>query len=115
MSVEKKFGDINAKIGNGNTIDHIGHKIVFNEPPPNPNSIWQNGRVVGLIGSAPETISGGVAFQKIFIDAPFYEGAEFSVQGVRMVIDHYEGLTSGSSQGRPPQSTYWNVSCRVIG
>lgn len=114
MSDEKKVGDINVKMGSGNTIGHIGHKITFHQPPPDPNAIWQNGRVIGTIGSAPEQVGDALLFQKLFIDGPFDDAKEFSVQGVSLRLLNVDVETKTSTGGRPPQRTFWRAVCALV-
>jgi hypothetical protein len=111
---EKKIGDINIRMGDGNTVGDIGHKITFQAPPPSPNAIWQDGRVVGEIGSAPVAGQGICMFQKLFLDGPFDRGREFSVQGVKLKVEQLNAETSASIGGRPPAVTLWNVVCRIV-
>jgi hypothetical protein len=111
---KKKIGDINVSMGDQNTVAHIGHKIVFQEPPPDPNAIWQDQKPVGKIGSPPIAGNGTYSFAKLFLDGPFDSGREFSVQGVRLKIESHGAETSASFGGRPPLVTLWNVVCRII-
>lgn len=84
MSEKKSIGNIDVKIGDGNTIGHIGHKIVFKEPPPDPNAIWQDGQPVGALGGAPTGSEETYNFPKLFFDRPFDVARDFEVQGVRL-------------------------------
>lgn len=115
MSDEKKIGDINVEMGDGNRIDHIGHKFVFHKPPPSPNAIFQNGAVAGEIGSAPIDCRNGVyRFEKIFTENVFQETLPFELQGGVFQIVSCGARTSASFGGRPPQCTLWHVICQLV-
>jgi len=112
---EKKIGDINIEMGDGNTVGDIGHKITFHAPPPSPNAIWQNGQVVGEIGSHPIPGHGTYAFGKLFVGGSFDASQEFKVQGMVLKVEKMDAETSVSIGGRPRQRTLWNTLCRIIG
>lgn len=112
-SDEGKIGDIYVTMRDGNSVGNIGH-IVFQEPPPDPNAIWQDGKPVGVMGTAPVEQEGAYFFQKLFIDSPFDPDRPFSVQGVKLKIDQFGTMTLSSSGGRPPLRTFWDVLCSVI-
>ncbi len=114
MADNKQFGPIDVRMGNNSSIGHIGHKITFSAPPPDPNSIFQAGRAVGVMGTPPQFIDGKYFFEKLFIGGPFDQKSEFQIQGVRLVIDEISATTRVSLGGRPPIATLWNVTCSVI-
>ena len=112
---EDKFGAINVEMGDNNSVGHIGHKITFHQPPPDPNSLWQHGRIVGSLGSAPTEAPGGkVQFDKLFLDAGFNMSSHFEAQGVKLRIEGYGNLSSVSLAGRPAQTTLWQVICQQV-
>ena len=111
---DKKIGDINVTMRDHNTVGHIGHKIVFQQPPPDPNAIWQDEKPVGKIGSEPIVGKGTYTFAKLFIDGPFDRKREFSVQGVKLKIETMDAETSASLAGRPRLTTLWNATCRIL-
>ncbi len=114
MTDETKIGDIKVEMGDGNTVGNIGHKITFQAPPPSPNAIWQDGHVVGEIGSAPVAVDGTYTFGKLFIEEPFDLNRKFKVQGVVLKLEKLDSVTSVSISGRPPQRTLWNAVCRIV-
>ena len=109
-----KLGAINVEMGDGNTVAHIGH-IVFHQPAPDPNSIWQRGVVIGSIGADPQQLDATTyLFPKLFTDRDLPDGAEFQVQGITLRLKAMDSVTAGSTGGRPLQFTLWNVTCEVI-
>lgn len=108
------FGAINVEMGDGNRVGDIGHKITFHAPPPDPNSIWQGGKVVGSISGEPAHGNGTYTFPKLFADAHFDSAAEFQVQGVGLRIENIDGESSASIGGRPPIHTFWRAVCRIL-
>jgi hypothetical protein len=107
-------GEINVTMGDQNKVDHIGHKITYSEPAPSPNAIWQDGWVVGEIGSAPQEIHGRYQFEKLFVGDAFDHHREFEVQGVRLHVLEHQSETSVSIGGRPPQRTLWGTLCDIV-
>lgn len=114
MTDEKKIGDINVKMGSGNNVEHIGHKITFHAPPPSPNAIWQDGRVVGEIGSAPLQDGDILVFDQLFFDSAFDEHSPIKVQGVKMQIEGYD-VKKGVAYGRVNNTTFVRARCRLVG
>ncbi|MEO0667570.1 MAG: hypothetical protein AAFZ99_06605 [Pseudomonadota bacterium] len=113
---EKKspFGDIEVKMGKNNSVDHIGHKITFHAPPPNPNSILQAGRVVGEIASEPQKTLDGWLFDQIFVDHNFQEDKEFAVQGARLVLEQCAAVGTVMSSGSYPKRTIHKARCKTL-
>ena len=115
MTDKKSAGDINVTMGDNNNVDHIGHNITFQAPPPDPNSIFLNGEIVGALGSAPRTIDESrVQFEKLFFNRPVGSNVELECQGGRFLIESWGVDTRASIGGRPPQITYWNAVCRFV-
>ena len=114
-SDEKKTGDIHVTMRDSNNIGQIGHNFIFQEPPPNPNAIWQDGKVIGAIGAEPEFDGERYHFSKLFFDGPFDERRPFRLQGVDLQIESKDAVSTNSTGGRPTQTTFWRAVCRAIG
>lgn len=107
------LGPIHVKMGSGNSVGHIGH-IVFHQPQPSPNSMFQNDKVVGEIGSAPSLQDDRYVFEKLFIEGSFDQSKPFTVQGTKFIMCQAGAITSSSSGGRPAQTTLWMAECKTI-
>lgn len=114
MDHPNRLGSINVEMGDGNKIGHIGHNVTYQAPPPPPNAVYQNGRVVGSFESQPISTADPYTISKLFVDGAFDAGSEFEIQGVRLKIEQIEAETSVRSGGRPPLRTLWHAVCRVL-
>lgn len=114
MSDEDDLGPINVRMGNNNAIGHIGH-IVFQKPPPDPNSIFLDGEVIGTMGSAPQKMGETTFFfSKLFTDRFLRAGTVIVIQGVKLRLRTIGSGTGTSIGGRPEQVTLWNVTCEAV-
>lgn len=105
---------INVRMGNNNEVGHIGH-IVFQAPPPDPNSIWHNGVVIGSIAPGAHLLDETTyLFPKLFTDRQLAIGSDIEIQNVRLRLKSMDAVTSSSMGGRPPQVTLWRAACEVI-
>jgi hypothetical protein len=112
---KSEFGPINVNMGNGNVVGDIGHKIVFRAPPPNPNTIYQGGRAVGLLGSPPEQMPDGTfTFEKLFFDCEFDIKGIFEVQKQCFRILKWDIEAKASHLGRPTQTTLLAPTCESL-
>ena len=116
MTSEKgKFGDINVQMGNGNYVEHIGHKITFHAPPPSPKSLFQDKHLAGVFEGEPSLQPDGrYRSPKLFVSPGFDERKEFVIQGVRLLIEQSGFEGSISLAGRPPLRTFWGAVCRIL-
>jgi len=114
MTGNDKLGAINVKMGDGNTVGHIGHKITYYAPPPPKNAIYQNGIVVGEFEGQPLFLDNTYSFPKLFVESSFDETAEFNIQDVRLSLERKAAESSVAMGGRPPQRTFWNAVCRIV-
>ncbi|WP_319498101.1 hypothetical protein [uncultured Cohaesibacter sp.] len=116
MKDKNPFGDINVEMGNNNTVGNIGHSFTFNAPAPKPESIYQNGQIIGEIGSQPVAIDATrVLFEALFFDKPFDRLAEMSCQGKKFLIERCDADMESSDAGRPVKTTIAKAVCRIIG
>jgi hypothetical protein len=114
LTDDDKLPPIDVKMGSNNTVGHIGHKITFQRPPPDPNAMWQDGREVGVMGTPPEEKDGKYLIEKLFVGAGFREDQPFEIQGVKLLIEDKRAQTLVSLGGQPPQITLWGAICRIL-
>ncbi|WCK69937.1 hypothetical protein G6L96_009045 [Agrobacterium tumefaciens] len=114
MADEKKIGDINVKMGSGNNVGHIGHKITFHAPPPSPNAIWQQGRVVGEIGASPFQDGNLLIFERMVFHAPYVNDLPIEVQGVQMLLEGCD-VENRVKYGFTDDTTLVRARCRLLG
>lgn len=104
---------INVRMGSNNHIGHIGH-IIYQEPPPSPNAIRLNGRIIGEIGSAPTLLDTNTyVFPTLLLNEEMPIGSVFVVQGVRLRLDGFDVRGVVSMNGRPPTYSYSRAVCAV--
>jgi hypothetical protein len=114
MAVDDKLPPINVRMGDNNQVGHVGH-IVFEAPPPSPNSIWVNGELVGEMGPGGQMVGPTTYhFPKLFTDRFLDIGAEIEVQKVRLRISCINAMTRSSRGGRPSEVTLWGVTCELL-
>lgn len=103
MTDDDKLGPINVKMGSGNAVDHIGHKITYESPPPPPNAVFQDGQLIGEFVGEPTLQSGRYVFPLMQFRGAFDEGKEFVVQGARLSFLGCD-FVAGASTHSPSRS-----------
>jgi hypothetical protein len=115
MSNEKKIGDINVTMGDGNEVGHIGHIFNFKEPAPSPNAMFQNNHHVGDIGSLPKILADGrYLIEEIYTGDILDRDQPFTLQGRKLKIEEHSGATSTRAGGAPRKTTIYNAICRLL-
>jgi hypothetical protein len=115
--VDKKndLGHIQVEMGDGNIVEHIGHKITYETPPPPPNAIFQNGVAVGQFDGQPRESGGQYVFPRLtFVGSAGDASAEFTIQGVRLRLLSYGSNGSVSFPGYAAKSFDY-AACEVLG
>ncbi|WP_337267100.1 hypothetical protein [Oryzifoliimicrobium ureilyticus] len=109
-----KLGDINVNMGDGNQVGDIGHKITLHAPIPGPNSIIQNGVVVGEMVSQPIEEGSLIRFEQLFFNGSFKRDEPFTIQNVALQIIESGNTGMEVFGGRTEKITIWDVVCKVL-
>lgn len=75
---------IDVKMGSNNKINHIGHKITYEAPPPPSNAVFQNGKVIGEFVGEPQQHGDRYMFPMLSIVRDWNRSQRVEIQGVRL-------------------------------